>query len=136
MNYSFIVIDDGELDCFIVKRIIKLAYPNLEITAFTDASPALESMRDLKPGNDNNCTIVLLDLNMPVMNGFQFLEEFEKLPLDVQRSYKINVLSSTKNQTDINHLNKFKSINSFIEKPLNKDKVLSLMDEVQSKVEK
>jgi CheY-like chemotaxis protein len=136
MNYSFIVIDDGELDCFIVKRIIKLAFPNLEITAFTDASPALDSIRDKKPDFDNHCTIVLLDLNMPVMNGFQFLEEFEKLPLAVQKSYKINVLSSTKNQTDINHLNKFKSINSFIEKPLNKDKVLSLMDEVQNRVEK
>src|SRR3978361_1915947 len=134
MNYSFIVIDDGELDCFIVKRIIKLAYPTLEITAFTDAAPALENMRDTKADFENNCTIVLLDLNMPVMNGFQFLEEFEKLPSAVQKCYKINVLSSTKNQTDINHLNKFKSINSFIEKPLNKDKVLSLMDEVQNRI--
>jgi len=133
MNYTFIVIDDGELDCFIVKRIIKLAFPGLEITTYTDAGPALENMRD-KIATDDHYTIVLLDLNMPVMNGFQFLEEFEKLPFDVQKGYKINVLSSTKNQADINHLNKFKSINSFIEKPLNKEKVLLLMDEVRNQV--
>jgi CheY-like chemotaxis protein len=132
MNYSFIVIDDGELDCFIVKRIIKLAFPNAEISTFTDASPALENMRGKLPDFDNHCTLILLDLNMPVMNGFQFLEEFEKLPFDIQKGYKINVLSSTKNQTDINQLAKYKSINSFIEKPLNKEKVLLLMEEAQS----
>jgi len=131
MNYSFIVIDDGELDCFIVKRIIKLAFPNADITTFTDASPALENMRT-KLTDDKHCALVLLDLNMPVMNGFQFLDEFEKLPLDIKRGYMINVLSSTKNQTDINQLAKYKSINSFIEKPLNKEKVLVLMEEAQS----
>lgn len=131
MDYSFIVIDDGELDCFVVKKIISQAFPQSPISTFRNAQPVLENIKTGIFENQNFRVVILLDLNMPVMNGFQFLDEFEKLPEETKDNYRIIILSSTKNQGDINKLLKYKVVSNFIEKPLNKNLLISLIEEIK-----
>jgi len=134
MEAAFIVIDDSDLDCFITKKIIGQIAQQLNIVVFKNAAPALEMLRDKKKQLNDPLTIIFLDLYMPLMDGFKFLEEFEQLSADIQNSYNINVLSSTKNQIEIYRLKNFKTVNSFIEKPMTKEKLLDLLSKLKTKL--
>lgn len=126
MEFSFIIIDDSELDCFIAQRLLKHSNRNVTVKTFQNARQVLEIIRESSK-EDDQATIILLDLQMPLMNGFDFVEEFEKFPAEVQRNYKIAILSSTKNPTDVYKILAYKTVNSIIEKPLTKEKLLSLI---------
>ena len=134
MDLSFIVIDDSDLDCFIAKKIIEQSKKYLWIKTFRNAKPALEIIREKNLSTADHNTIILLDLHMPLMNGFQFVEEFEQLSLDIQEGYKINILSSTRNKTDIHRLLKYKKVSNFIEKPLTKDKLNYMLAQFEMEV--
>ena len=134
MDLSFIVIDDSDLDCFIAKKIIEQTKKYFAVKIFRNAKPALELIRANTLSSAGNLTIILLDLHMPLMNGFQFVEDFETLSLDIQEGYKINILSSTRNKTDIHRLLKYKKVSNFIEKPLTKDKLSSMLAQFEMEV--
>ena len=129
---SFIVIDDSELDCFIARKIIEHTDKSLKVVSFLNGQDVIEQIRKDADIRDTPLTIILLDLRMPVMNGFQFVDEFEKLPLDIKRKYKIHILSSTRNTNDIYRILTHPTVISMIEKPLTREKLLVLLMEIQS----
>jgi CheY-like chemotaxis protein len=127
MNLSFIVIDESDLDCFIAQKIIQFVYPSSTVNLYQNALPALKIIGNTKIETDVN-TIILLDLQMPVMNGFEFVEAFEQLPVHVTDQFSIFILSSTRNKRDIARLLSFKSVSGVIEKPLTKEKIKELVN--------
>lgn len=129
MEFSFIIIDDSELDCFIAQRLLKHNDRNVTVKTFQNARQVLEIISESSK-EENQATIILLDLQMPLMNGFDFVEEFEKFPAEVQKNYTIAILSSTKNPTDVYKILTYKTVNSIIEKPLTKEKLLLLISRV------
>src|SRR3978361_2039296 len=104
MKLSFIVIDDSELDCFIARKIISHTDKTLPVVIFNNAQQALLEITNDTTNVGAVQTIILLDLQMPLMNGFQFVEEFEKLPTEKKKKYIIIVLSSTRNANDISRI--------------------------------
>ncbi len=132
MELSFIVIDDSELDCFIARKIIGHTDKNLPITTFQNARQALQAISEGTANAGALVTIILLDLQMPLMNGFEFVEEFEKLPAEMQKKYKIVLLSSTRNTNDIFRILTYNTVNSLLEKPLTQDKLLTLLLQVKT----
>ena len=81
--------------------------------------------------------IILLDLQMPLMDGFEFVEEFEKLPAEIKKSYKIiilTVLSSKSDPIDIYRIQTYVSVISIIQKPLTREKMLSLLVQLRSEI--
>lgn len=66
--------------------------------------------------------LILLDINMPVMDGFQFLEEFEKLPSNIRKSIRVVMLTSSNATLDISKAKRY-NINGYIVKPLCKRKL-------------
>ncbi len=133
MELSFIVIDDSELDCFIARKIIRHTNEHLSINTFQDAQLALETIQAGIAHAAGSKTIVLLDLQMPLMNGFQFVEEFEKLPPETQKKYMVVILSSTRNTNDIHRILTYPAVNDILEKPLTREKLSSLMAKAQSR---
>jgi response regulator RpfG family c-di-GMP phosphodiesterase len=131
MELSFIVIDDSELDCFIARKIIAHIDKSLTVKTFQNSLDALKSINETV-ARDDIITIILLDLQMPLMNGFQFVEEFEKMPSEAQRNFLIVALSSTRNSSDIFRMLTYNAVYSMIEKPLTKEKFFSLIHEVRS----
>jgi len=127
MKLSFILIDDSELDCFIARKIITHADKSIDINSFKNAQHALEFLIARPVDDKEEMTIILLDLQMPLMNGFQFVEEFEKLPPKVKKRYTTVILSSTRNTNDIYKIQSYKSVHSLLEKPLTMEKLFSLM---------
>lgn len=130
MNLSFIVIDESELDCFIAKKIIQNYDKNLEIETYQNPIYAIEELKSNTAFGDFSAVkIILLDLQMPLMNGFEFVEEFEQLDAEIRKYYYIHILSSTRNKTDINRLLTYNSVLSVVEKPLTGSKLVLVIND-------
>lgn len=115
----FIVIDDSKLDCFIAEKVIQNTGRSESIRSFMMASDALDYLRQAPPPEIK--TVILVDIQMPIMNGFEFLESFEQsVPAEKRENYVVNLLSSSINETDLVRARGFKSVNRFLNKPLTK----------------
>lgn len=116
---EIILVDDDEINNIINKKLFEKAIPNLDLTIFERARHALDY---LKKNNNFKNYIIYLDINMPEMNGFEFLEEVENLYQDTP----IFMLSSSINQEDMEKAYKFQNVIGYIVKPLKKEDLLIL----------
>ena len=124
----FIIIDDNKLDCFIADKIITNKDEYSSIRSFTEANKALEYIENLPVGTDGRQTIIIVDIQMPVMNGFEFVEAFEKLSLDIKSAYSIFMISSSDNESDRNRMRNYPSVKQLLSKPLNKEALADILD--------
>jgi CheY-like chemotaxis protein len=131
IKFSFIVIDDSELDCYVTQKFLERISKDLVVKTFQSAEQALEIIRENTEENTSVPTIILLDLQMPMMNGFKFVEEFENLPPEIQKNYMIiilTILTPASNPNDVSRILTYKTVNSMVEKPLTKEKLFSLIN--------
>ncbi|MCC8409308.1 response regulator [Mucilaginibacter sp. UR6-1] len=126
MDLSLIVIDESDLDCFIAQKIIQHTYKNSVVKLYHNPQTAFDAIRAKSVGISLPA-IIFLDLQMPIMNGFAFLDAFEKLADEITRQYKIFILSSTRNNSDISKGLSYKTVSGIIEKPLTKEKLQDIM---------
>ncbi len=124
---NFIVIDDSKLDCFIAEKIIRNTGKSDSIRSFLQAKDALEFIRTAQ-NDDEFHTIVLVDIQMPIMNGFEFVEAFETLPNDTKAYYTLYVISSSINDNDLNRVNTYASVKQFINKPLTTNSLEAMLE--------
>ena len=126
----FIVIDDSKLDCFIAEKIIRNTGRSESIKSFLQASEALTYIAESPEPEDGLKTILLVDIQMPVMNGFEFVESFDRLPKEKREHYIIYVLSSSINENDLNRVRYHSSVIQFLNKPLTSNTLSALLDMV------
>jgi CheY-like chemotaxis protein len=128
MSYSnkhhFILIDDNEIDLLLHQKIIELAMPNTAITSFTSGELAINFFKGIQTPE---LFVLLLDIKMPVMDGFQFLDAFANLNQEMLHDSKIFLLSSSTNQFDISRAHTNALVSAMINKPLSKDQLLKLL---------
>lgn len=124
------VVDDDELYRFILKTQISQIHPEDEIQLFTNGREALEHvMNGLNEGPKALPDIIFLDLNMPVMDGWEFLESFAKIADDLPKVVTIYIVTSSMNPEDKKRAESFASVNNFIVKPLSRDRLRETMNE-------
>jgi CheY-like chemotaxis protein len=118
-----LLIDDNPLDNFINTLLIMKTEFASEVVSFESAKEALLKLGDgtLKPD------IIFLDLNMPVMNGFQFLIEYANLNI-IKENTKLFVLSTSLNPADLHRAEHSPYVTKFIEKTLTWDKLQAIID--------
>jgi len=122
----FIVIDDSKLDCFIAEKIIRNTGKSESITCFQQAKDALDYISTAHP-DEHSHTIILVDIQMPVMNGFEFVEAFEQLPLHLTSNYTLYIISSSINDTDLSKVHNYPSVKQFLNKPINSNSLAMLL---------
>jgi CheY-like chemotaxis protein len=126
------LIDDSFIDNFVNKKVISRYGFADEVIEFAKAKDALEFLDNLK--NDSEAIIpafLFLDLEMPEINGFEFLDAFELLSDKVKENLNIVVLTSMVNPSHIQVCRKYKSVLTFLHKPLMKGN-LDAMDKMLS----
>jgi CheY-like chemotaxis protein len=130
MELSFIIIDDTELDHFIARKMITNANNAFKVKSFLDASQALEYI--VADNHDVGIKIILvfLDIYMPLMNGFEFVEEFEKLDKAIQDKYYIVALTSSIETSDINRIRSYPAVREKITKPLLAEDIKALLNNI------
>ena|SRR5687767_9436416 len=113
------LIDDNDIDNLINSRIITAHNFASFVDVKTTTASALEHLRALAADSPHIPTVIFLDLNMPVMDGFGFLEEFEKMAEHIKTGCKVVVLSSSISPDDINKASTNAYVVKYINKPLN-----------------
>ena len=113
--HTCLLIDDNYIDNFVTRRLLESSNFAENIEVRQSPAEAIESLRNgsVKPD------VIFLDIRMPLMNGFEFLEEYDKIDID-KSAIKIFLLSSSLDPTDIRKSMDNKYITQFIHKPLTK----------------
>lgn len=126
--YNFIIIDDNKIDLMLATKAIQLSHlPVNEIHQFLSASDAFEFVQQF---HSPHHTIILVDIQMPVMSGFGFMEAYEKLDTDFKSNFTCMYLTSSSNDLDRLRAQKYPSIKQYVNKPFTADLLLNLIKKI------
>jgi CheY-like chemotaxis protein len=115
-----LLVDDDLVSSFLNKEILTRFGVKGQIHTSKNGKEALKFIAERQNG-DNPCPdFIFLDINMPVMDGFEFLTEFQKLPKDIQDAIRIVILTSSSNRVDRERAEQF-PIKEYLNKPLTFD---------------
>ncbi len=124
---SVLLVDDDEINNFISIKLIKKALLNTEIMACLNGKFAIDQLLEIQRNDPAKLPdYILLDINMPIMNGWEFLDEYKRLNIDPSGKSKVFIISSSVFSNDINKARSYPVVKDFISKPLNVDKIVEL----------
>lgn len=118
------IIDDDEIYIFAVKRLIQKGDFCDNILIFKNGKDAIKELKNLILNDVNIPELILLDINMPIMDGWQFLEEFIKIKS--KKEIVIYVVSSSINPTDMERAKSYKNVSNYIVKPISRDALFEI----------
>jgi CheY-like chemotaxis protein len=127
--HTVMLIDDNEIDNLINQKMIEAASIAENIYTHTGAKSAIEFLRNmekLEVADKVLPDVIFLDIDMPLMDGFQFLDEFEKLTTVAKKKCKIVMLTSSINPQDFNRSKKYENVRLYLNKPLSHDSIVKL----------
>src|ERR1700761_1669351 len=127
---SILLVDDDEINNFISIKLIKKAIENTSISACLNGRFAIEELIEIQKEDPNKLPdYILLDINMPIMNGWEFLDEYKRLNIDPSGKSKIYIISSSVFSNDINKAKSYPLVKNFISKPLSVEKIKEMLEE-------
>jgi CheY-like chemotaxis protein len=127
-NFQLILIDDNEIDQLLHSKIVKILDKDIQIVKFMNAPDALTAIKNEVINVSNSINIILLDIKMPLMDGFQFLDAYKLLDDKIKNNYFIYLLSSSLNQYDISRSKSNPLVIDMILKPLTAQILLNLLN--------
>ena len=124
---EILIVDDDQVNNFVLKNIIQRAYPDALISIERDGRSALRFLNELDQNRKAFPGILLLDINMPIMSGFEFLDEYHKRFLNKEVS--IYMVSSSISKLDQQKANSYSNVHGYITKPLVNQNIIFIVDE-------
>ena len=126
---TVMLIDDNEIDNLINQKMIEAASIAENIYTHTGAKSAIEFLKNMEKMDVADKVlpdVIFLDIDMPLMDGFQFLDEFEKLSNNAKKKCKIVMLTSSINPQDFNRSKRYPNVKLYLNKPLSHDSITKL----------
>ncbi len=124
------IIDDDPIFIYGIKRIMNEIDLCDEIIVYTDGESALHELGALVQEGKKLPDVILLDLDMPVMDGWTFLDDFIKIPNHDQGHLSMYILSSSINPSAIEKVKNYPIVQRFISKPVTVSDLKQILKEL------
>ena len=130
-KYSKVMlIDDNVIDNFINSKMIEGCNFSEHTYTHTNGKSALEFLKNIESVRKVSKTlapqVIFLDINMPIMDGFWFIDEFDKLGKSIKSGCKIYLLTASLNPSDVEKSRKNRYVTGYISKPLSEKMLAEL----------
>jgi len=121
------IIDDSEIDVLVSRRLMELTHFASHVTITSSAEEAVDFLKNEVTNAPEAPEVILLDMHLPGMSGFDFIREFKTLPAYILDITKIVVLSAYQKQEEIDKLFENKFIAGQLDKPLTQESLKKLI---------
>ena len=125
------LVDDDDVFVFLTTKAIEQTNLVDLVKVFENGLDALNFLKENKNNLDALPEIILLDLSMPIMNGWQFLEEYVKLYPTIEKKITIYICSSSISPDDVTRAKAISEVSDYIIKPITKDKLIDLIKKLE-----
>ena len=120
------IIDDDPIYVYGAKKIMQMADFCKSTLEFEHGKSAINNFRKLLNTEKEVPDIIFLDLNMPVMDGWEFLDEYAKIESDLKTD--VYIVSSSINPSDINRTKNYPFVKEYISKPISKGTLIDIKE--------
>jgi len=114
------IVDDEPISRFIIRKCIPSDAHFKVVGEFEDGKDAFDRLKEVQPGDCNFPDVIILDVNMPFMDAWDFMSQFEQLFLK-EEAPKVFILSSSEHKDDIAQSKKYPAIQEYLVKPTSVD---------------
>jgi response regulator of citrate/malate metabolism len=126
---NILVIDDEYLSSYISEKLIKKVKQDSQVTTYLDGRKAIDGLVEIKKQDVNLLpNYIFLDLYMPAMGGWEFLEQFKALNIDPQGRCKIYILTSSLYPEHLKKSASYSNVAEYLIKPLDFDKLKRIFE--------
>ena len=123
------IVDDDDIYQFTMIKTLKSLKLTNRIKVFSDGEEALDFMLDNLHNDKELPDVIFLDIDMPIMDGFEFMEEYVKLKPKLGKKITIYMVSSSVDPVDIDRAKKISEITDYIVKPITQDQLTYIIQE-------
>ncbi|CAN5474511.1 response regulator [soil metagenome] len=129
---KLVVIDDNPTDHYIMQRLLHNNFNCEQATYTYDGRLVLDYLQENKNEGASLPDVIFLDLDMPELTGWEFLDELEQLNTGFSKSVQVHIMSSSIRSADIFNSKKYTCVNSFLTKPLSRDNINRICQEADT----
>jgi CheY-like chemotaxis protein len=126
------IVDDEFIFHLTTKQLIKQTNLDKSILAFKNGKEAIDHIIAHKTSIESLPDVILLDLKMPVMDGWDFLEEYLPLKSELPKEITIFIVTSSVDQNDMDRAKSISAVKKYIVKPINEFKMNELVEELKA----
>ncbi len=132
-KYKICFIDDDGVYKFFMKKVIKIKKLTLEenVMSFDDGEQAYNFLNKNKENLEELPDLIFLDINMPVMDGFQFIEEYTKIIGQINKKIIVFMVTSSIDPSDFERSKKYSEISAYITKPIKAETLQQIIDSLE-----
>lgn len=125
--YTVCLIDDDRIYQFAAKKVLEATKLTRQILSFTNGQEALAFIKSNSTNETQLPDVIFLDINMPILDGWQFLHQLKPLLVNLPKQFRIIMVSSSVDDYDIKKAKEFDWVSGYVVKPINKEKFQQLL---------
>lgn len=127
---NLMIVDDDEVFVFLTKKAIEQANIVGQILVFENGLDSINYIIENSDNPDVLPEIILLDLSMPIMDGWQFLEEYTIHERKIEKKITIYIVTSSISPEDLKRAKNIELVSDFIVKPITKEKLVNVIEQL------
>jgi CheY-like chemotaxis protein len=127
---TIFLIDDDPVFVYLTKKIICSVNGGCEIMEFGDGELAIDHLRKICGDSASLPDIIFVDLSMPVMDGWEFLDEYTRLQSKLSKPIELFIVSPSISPQEVERSKSYPTVSDFLIKPVAKGKIAEIISHV------